>query len=102
MSDPTVAVILQDFLLGYGCHPDPAGMMAKPIAEAIAVAQRNGRRLTVIASICGSEFDPQEYSAQKQKLLEAGVLVMPSNAQAARLAGTIIASLTEKLKGSLK
>lgn len=90
-ADPAVALILMDFLLGYSCNPDPAGMMAETIAEAIATAERAGRHLSVVASICGSELDPQGFSAQKAKLSAAGVMVMPSNSAAARLAAAIIA-----------
>lgn len=91
-ADPTVAIILLDFLLGYGCHPNPAGIMAKPISQAIDAARTAGRRLTVVASLCGTEHDPQRASVQRQQLIEAGALVLPSNAQAARLAGMIAAA----------
>jgi succinyl-CoA synthetase alpha subunit len=95
-ADPSVAVILLDFLLGYGCHADPCGIMADPIRDAIAAAKKAGRRLVVVASICGTELDPQRASAQREKLVAAGVLVMPGNAQAARLAGAIAASAASK------
>ncbi|MDR0901842.1 MAG: hypothetical protein LBM92_03630, partial [Opitutaceae bacterium] len=95
-ADPSVAVILLDFLLGYGCHADPCGIMAEPIRDAIAAAKKAGRRLVVVASICGTGLDPQRASAQRQKLLDAGVIVMPGNAQAARLAGMIAAAVSSK------
>lgn len=91
-ADPSVAVILLDFLLGYGCHDDPCGIMAEPITKAIADAKKSGRRLSVVASICGTELDPQRASMQLKKLLDAGVIVMPGNAQAAQLAGMIAAA----------
>ncbi|OAM90773.1 acyl-CoA synthetase FdrA [Termitidicoccus mucosus] len=95
-ADPSVAVILLDFLLGYGCHVDPCGIMAGPIRDAIAAAKKAGRRLAVVASICGTELDPQRASAQREKLVAAGVIVMPGNAQAARFAGMIAASASSK------
>ncbi|MDD5729225.1 MAG: hypothetical protein PHV59_11750, partial [Victivallales bacterium] len=94
-NDPSVALILMDFLLGYGCNTDPAGMMSKTIADATGKAAQEGRHLTVVASICGSELDPQIFSEQKAKLREAGVIVMDSNVAAARLAATIIAMKNE-------
>lgn len=96
--DPEVAVILLDFLLGYGCHSDPAGIMAKPITEALTAVRMEGRRLAVVASICGTEHDPQRASRQRKHLADAGVIVMPSNAQAARLAGMIAAAASEARK----
>ena len=41
------------------------------------------RALPVVAHICGTEGDPQGLEAQRQALVEAGVLLAPSNAAAA-------------------
>jgi succinyl-CoA synthetase alpha subunit len=80
MDEPGVAVVLLDVVIGYGSHEDPA--------EEIAAALRNveDRNVCVVASVCGTEGDPQGYSAQVEKLEEAGVLVASSAAQAADLA----------------
>jgi len=40
----------------------------------------------IVASVCGTEADPQVYSAQVSKLEAAGVVVAPSNARAAEFA----------------
>ena len=45
----------------------------------------------IIASVTGTESDPQVRSAQVRKLMEAGVVVAPSNAGAATLALQCIA-----------
>jgi hypothetical protein len=42
-----------------------------------------------VASVCGTDADPQPRRAQIDRLLDAGVIVMDSNAQAARLAAAI-------------
>jgi FdrA protein len=42
--------------------------------------------MPVIASVCGTDADPQVASRQEQTLREAGVIVAPTNAAAARLA----------------
>jgi len=76
-SDPAVGVILLDVVLGYGAHPDPAGILLKVNAK------------TVVASVTGTDDDPQVRSHQVAKLREAGVLVAPSNAQAAELAAVL-------------
>ena len=88
--DPTTAVILLDIVLGYGSHPDPAGVIAPAIERASRVAVEAGRSLTVVASICGTEGDPQGLDLQASTLRAAGVLLAPSNAQAARLAARIV------------
>lgn len=88
--DPETAVILLDFLLGYAVHENPAGIMAGVIREEKERAYREGRHLCVVASICGTDLDPQGYEAQKRTLLEAGVIVMDNNGTAARLAAEII------------
>ncbi|HUS17735.1 MAG TPA: acyl-CoA synthetase FdrA [Chloroflexia bacterium] len=85
--DPTVAVLLLDVVLGYGAHPDPAGGLGPAIREARARA--GGRPLAVVASICGTDADPQRLSEQRNTLRAAGVILAPSNAAAARLAAAI-------------
>jgi FdrA protein len=84
-ADASVAVILLDVVLGYGAHPDPAGELASAIAA--------GRTsVAVVASVCGTDHDPQGRSRQEATLRNAGAVVMPSNAQAARLAARIAAA----------
>ncbi|HEY8370020.1 MAG TPA: FdrA family protein, partial [Thermodesulfobacteriota bacterium] len=87
--DPATAVVLLDVVLGYGAHPDPASALVPAVREARALAEREGRYLPVVASVCGTEGDPQRRSAQEARLREAGVLLMPSNAAAARAAAAI-------------
>ncbi|HEX7128410.1 MAG TPA: acyl-CoA synthetase FdrA [Thermodesulfobacteriota bacterium] len=87
--DPATAVVLLDVVLGYGAHPDPAGALVPAVREARALAEREGRHLSVVASVCGTEGDPQRLSAQEARLREAGVLLLPSNAAAARAAVAI-------------
>jgi succinyl-CoA synthetase alpha subunit len=90
-ADPETAVLLLDVVLGYGAHSDPAGEILPAIRAAKIAAETTGRHLAVVASVCGTEGDPQRRSAQVAALSAAGVIVMPSNAQAARLAALIAA-----------
>ena len=92
--DPTTAVILLDVILGYGAHPDPAGELLPAIQQATRQARAGGRHLAVVASVCGTEQDPQRRSAQIDALRAHDVIVMPSNAQAASLAAAIAARLS--------
>lgn len=88
--DPEVAVLLLDVVLGYGAHPNPAGVLAGALANARERARVAGRALTVVASICGTERDPQGLEGQLRALSQAGAIIAQSNAAAARLAATMI------------
>jgi FdrA protein len=88
-ADPGVAVLLLDLVLGLGAHPDPAGALAPVIAETGAAARAAGRNLAVVASVCGTDEDPQRRARQVASLESVGVLVEESNARAALLAGAI-------------
>jgi len=77
LREKRVGVVLLDVVIGYGAHADPAGLIANVV--------RKSKKL-VIASVTGTEGDPQVYSLQVKKLRAAGVLVAASNAAAARLA----------------
>jgi FdrA protein len=87
--DPETAVILLDVVLGLGSNPDPAAELVPSIVEAKALAQKNGRFLPVVASVIGTPGDPQDLAKQQEELEKAGVVVMPSNAQASRMAALI-------------
>ncbi|MDI6803636.1 MAG: acyl-CoA synthetase FdrA [Bacteroidota bacterium] len=87
--DFEVAVILLDIVLGYGSHEDPAGAMLESIKQAKAEFENRGGYLSVVASVCGTEEDPQVLSAQEAKLKQVGVICMPSNFQAVKLAAKI-------------
>jgi succinyl-CoA synthetase alpha subunit len=89
-SDPEVAVILFDLLLGYGAHCDPVGTIEETLAAMRRKAEEEGRHLSIVASICGSTRDPQGFADQKRRLEALGVKVLPSSAQAAILSGLII------------
>jgi succinyl-CoA synthetase alpha subunit len=88
-NDPSVGVILFDIVLGHGAHPDPAGDLLPGIEAAKSMGERRGRRLVFVASICGTSKDLQKLEDQAAKLEDAGVVLMPSNAQAARLAALV-------------
>jgi len=81
--DPNVAIILADVVIGYGAHDDPAGNL---VGELPAAPER---KALVIASVCGTDQDRQNYSRQVQILQNAGVIVAPSNAHAAEFAAEL-------------
>ncbi len=85
-TDPRVTVVLIDVVLGYGAADDPAGDLVRAIEGARASAVNAGRSLAVIASVCGTDRDPQGRAGQIAKLEAAGATVASSAAAAARLA----------------
>ena len=90
-ADPEVAVILLDVVLGYGAHPDPAAEIVPAIRSAQAAARRKGRQIAFVASVCGTDEDPQGLERQEAALRSAGVLLAGSNARAVRLAAALVA-----------
>ena len=88
VSDSDTAIILLDCVLGYGSHEDPADEIIKAIQA--ANKSLKGREVTYIASVTGTELDPQVRSKQVDKLESAGVIVLPTNAQAAQYAALLL------------
>jgi FdrA protein len=80
LADPAVGVVLVDVVLGYGAHENPAGVLLKAL---------KGEK-PVVASVTGTEQDPQVWSRQVALLREAGVIVAASNAHAAELAASLV------------
>ncbi|HKL12108.1 MAG TPA: acyl-CoA synthetase FdrA [Halanaerobiales bacterium] len=91
--DKEIAVVLLDVVLGYGSHMDPAGEVAKAIKEAKEKVAERGGYLSVIASVCGTEKDPQNLQAQEEKLRQVGAKVLPTNVQAVRVVSKILSDL---------
>jgi FdrA protein len=81
LADASVGVLLFDVVLGYGAHRDPAGVLVQAL---------RGARKLAIASVTGTDQDPQGWSRQVATLRDAGVHVAPSNAHAAALAAASI------------
>jgi succinyl-CoA synthetase alpha subunit len=88
--DPEVAVIMLDVVLGYGAHPDPASELGKAVEDAKKLARGAGRELMVIASVTGTEDDPQSLSQTTSALEGAGAMVCDSNSAAARLTALLV------------
>lgn len=66
-------LILLDFVLGYGSNREPH----KKIKELLATKSNNS---VVLATICGTYKDPQNYEKIRTDLENLGVLVFDSNA----------------------
>ena len=85
-----VGVLLLDLVLGRGAAEDPAA----PLAESISALRQRyaaaGKDLAVVASVVGTESDPQSLPDQIARLTAAGVQVLPTNAEAARFAALLV------------
>ncbi len=88
--DPQTAVIQLDVVLGYGAHPDPAAELGKAVKEAQELARLEGRQVLVVASVTGTEGDPQGLSHTISSLTQSGVTICSSNASATHLTGMIV------------
>ncbi len=83
-SDPTVAVILLDVVLGWGAHPDPA-------SELVPVLKTLPADLCVVCHVLGTDGDPQNAIQQAQQLRDAGARVFRSHHAAANYAIGLLA-----------
>ena len=84
--DKETKVILLDIVLGYGSNDDPASA----IIPAIKTAKSINSDLAFVASICGTMEDFQDFEKQKQLLLYAGVILLPTNSAAVKAASLFI------------
>jgi hypothetical protein len=93
LADPAVGLILLDVVLGFGAHADPAGHL-------IGVIAGRGGPLgaPIIASVTGTDADPQPRADQVRRLEAAGVIVAASNADAAALAIAALARRPARLR----
>ncbi len=101
-SDPEVAVILLDVVLGYGAHPDPASELAPAITKARANADSSGRYLEVVAVVSGTDEDPQDMHSQVEQLEAAGARVETSNDKAARYVGRLLRGLNPEISPKIQ
>ncbi|WP_310608823.1 acyl-CoA synthetase FdrA [Buttiauxella brennerae] len=86
-NQPQVSVLLLDVVIGYGAQEDPAGTLAEAISTLKA---KRTTPLSIIATVTGTEQDPQCRLKQRAILREAGVVVMDTLPQATLLASLLI------------
>jgi FdrA protein len=88
--DLSVGVILVDVVLGRGAHQDPAGVLARAVMDARERGRGSSQEILVVASVIGTDADPQSRRAQAALLEKHGVFVLPTSAQAARFAARVL------------
>ena len=94
--DPEVAILLLDFILGYGAGPDPAGALVEALHDAKRASRKQGGNLCVVTSLCGTPEDPQGLEGQATTLETAGALVFYSSFQAARFCAELAVGLAQR------
>lgn len=85
-----VGVLLLDVVIGYGAQRDPAESLASEVSK-LREKRSPSHPLAVIATVTGTEQDPQQRSAQIAVLNEAGIAVMNTLPEAVELACHLIA-----------
>ena len=93
--DPTLAILQCDCVIGYGSNANPAEELSAAIKEAKAIAEREGRYISAICSIVGTEGDPQNLTETRKQLEAAGAIVVRYNAQSTYL----VHHMLDKLNG---
>ena len=88
LEDPQVGVILLDFITGPGVAADPITAFATECAK--------HPETVFISTICGSREDPQNVEEKEQLLRKAGVIVVKSNYQSAKLASAMMNALERR------
>jgi FdrA protein len=84
--DNQTGVILLDCVIGYGSHENPS----ESIIKAVQKVKQFRQDLVFVASVTGTEKDPQIKSKQVTALTQAGVIVFETNAQASRFVAEIL------------
>lgn len=93
--DPTLAILQCDCVIGYGSNANPAEELSAAIAKAKEIAASEGRYISAICSIVGTEGDPQNLTETRKQLEAAGAIVVRSNAQSTYL----VHHMLDKLNG---
>ncbi|WP_414452979.1 acyl-CoA synthetase FdrA [Citrobacter freundii] len=88
-SQPQVRVLLVDVVIGYGATADPAASLVEAWQKACA-ARDIDQPLFAIATVTGTERDPQCRSLQIATLEDAGIAVVSSLPEATLLAAELI------------
>lgn len=90
---PQVRVLLLDVVIGFGATADPAASLVSAWQKACA-ARSDNQPLYAIATVTGTERDPQCRSQQIATLEDAGIAVVSSLPEATLLAAALIHPLS--------
>ncbi len=88
--DSSMAVLLVDCILGWCASADPARELADAIRAAREDVRQRGGHLSVVASVCGTDLDPQGFGGQTRILEDAGAAVFASSRRAAEFCARLL------------
>ena len=91
--DDSTAIILLDFVIGYGGHDNIASEFAPVIAKLRQDLAEKNRSVVFVGSVTGTQKDPINYEEQRKALEEAGVYILDSNAKAVDFALSLLSRL---------
>lgn len=86
---PEVGILLIDVVIGFGAQSDPATSLAEEVRR-VCASRGSANPLVVIATVTGTEQDPQQRSQQIATLKSAGIVVMHTLPEAVLLAYQLI------------
>lgn len=89
--DSQVGVLLLDVVIGYGATPEPAESLVEACQRATA-GRTEDQPLHIIATVTGTDSDPQCRSRQIAILEDAGVMVVDTLPEATLLAAELISA----------
>ncbi|MBY5944557.1 acyl-CoA synthetase FdrA [Photobacterium rosenbergii] len=95
-SDEQVGVLLLDVVIGYGATADPAAAVVEAVES---VRQQRQTPLHVVATVTGTEADPQQRSKQIESLVDAGVLVVNTLEEAVLLSEALLEEQPQASEG---
>ncbi|MFI7341433.1 transcriptional regulator [Streptomyces sp. NPDC050085] len=95
LTDPGTGAVVLDVVLGHGAGPDPVAPLAAEIDQVPA-----RQRPPVIGFVVGTDRDPQDATAQRALLEDAGVLLAPTSTDAARWAAGLVSGAPQHAGGA--
>ncbi|MDI3417745.1 acyl-CoA synthetase FdrA [Streptomyces luteolus] len=92
--DPEVALIVMDFVLGFGAHEDPVGVTLPAVEQAQQIAADAGRHLEIVGYVLGTDLDTPALDEQIAALKAAGVTVTRSSTETGQFARALARKVT--------
>lgn len=92
--DPTVAVMIIDIILGYSTAKDTILLHSKAIKQALEIARKDNRTLSILVYMCGTDKDLADLELDNLK--DSGAKVFTSNALMSTAAALIANKLDSK------
>ncbi len=92
-TDHKTAILLLDIILGFNSADDPVGELLDAIIASKQLVENRKGHLCVVASVTGTDEDPQDLDMQVKLLKEAGVHVFHSNASATQFCVALLKAM---------